>query len=274
MTLGRACESDRGALTALWKTAFPKDGEEDISAFLSLFPSLSSALVLREGRKVVSMLYLLPLALEHNGVRLRAYNIYAGATLPPYRGRGCYRALLDYAAAMAGKEGVAALVLRPASVRLFESYRRMGFTEILPCARFSVERESVSAGGSVRPVMACEYLRERKKCLRGLDVSFADWDENIMSYALRWCRAWAWDGGCALAEERGEKLTVWELLCPHCEVRARCAGLWEKYPRASGMTVYGPACLGDGGDVRPYGLMRRLSPDVPKTPYYMGYAME
>lgn len=201
----RACEQDREALVTLWRLSFEEDTPEDIDRFLDTFAFEQTAFVLCEDGAVCAALYVLAAAIEDAGKRLPVGYIYAGAVHPAKRGRGCYRCLLAFAYETAKADGLAALMLRPASAALAQSYRRMGFTVPLVCDEPTAANDALKGASSV---CADVYIARRRECFRDSGQAFVDWDERTVAYALSWCDAVLTADGCALiAREDG---TVWE----------------------------------------------------------------
>ncbi len=229
VTCRRATASDRAAMKALWRLSFPEDADEDIELFFKTFQPAATAYVLCEADVVCSMLFLLPTAVQDGEYRFAAGYIYAGATHPDARGKGYYRRLLDFVTQTAKQEGTAALLLRPATASLADSYRRMGF--------------SVPLYGNAHPrgdadvpmtVDAGAYGMIRRDRLRG--QAFVDWDDRTIAYALSWCNAGADKTAAMLYDTE----TVWEslpvkmqtetaLLMPLTEIFRTTTPIWFGY---------------------------------------------
>ncbi len=196
----RARTNDREAVIALWREAFG-DPREHIVYFLETFDYINTAFVLCENECVCSMLFLLPTAVQDGERRFNAGYIYAGATRSDARGKGYYRRLLSFAEDAARQEGRTALLLRPATSSLADSYRRMGFTVPL----YGNGRPSRGMVSNT-PLTATEYGACRRRQLCG--QAYVDWDDRTLTYALSWCKASA-DGVCITLYDED---TVWESL--------------------------------------------------------------
>lgn len=195
----RARADDREALADLWREAFG-DPCEEIARFLETFDHTKTAFVLCEDGRVRSMLFLLPTAVQDGERRYPAGYIYAGATQTDARSKGYYRRLLTFVADTAKQEGTAALLLRPATEELADSYRRMGFSVPL------YGNSRLQKTNRVHTLTAKQYGACRRKRLGG--QAYVDWDDRTLAYALSWCRA---DGDeTSLTLFDGE--TVWESL--------------------------------------------------------------
>jgi ribosomal protein S18 acetylase RimI-like enzyme len=121
-------ESDFPQALAVWQACFG-DEESYVRFFWEHCFPLCRGLAWEEGGRLVSMLFLLPCALVRKSLRLPAEYVYAVATLPEYRGRGCAAALTRHAAALAKAEGKSALCLRPADEGLYGYYAKLGFVK-------------------------------------------------------------------------------------------------------------------------------------------------
>jgi len=198
--LRRAQASDREALIALWMQAFG-DTREEVERFLQVFACERTAYVLCEDGWVCSMLFVLPTAVQDGNHRFAAGYIYAGATRADARSKGYYRRLLAYVAQAERDKGTAALLLRPATDRLADSYRRMGFTVPL---YGNTDRDAKIPSGDA--LDARTYAALRRERLRG--QAFVDWDDRTLQYALSWCRAYTNGEHLMLCDGN----TVWEYL--------------------------------------------------------------
>ncbi len=118
--------SDAARIVPLWQACFGDD-ENYIRYFLQHAPSTNRGLLAEEDGRAVSMLFLLPGALELDGQRLPASYVYAVATAEDFRGRGLAAELIRHSAAITREEGQAALCLFPATERLYRYYEKLGF---------------------------------------------------------------------------------------------------------------------------------------------------
>lgn len=206
MICGKATFADVRAIKTLWQIAFG-DTEAEIDRFLRFFPAAEHALVLKEGDDLLSMLFLLPTS-WCDGVTSRPIGyIYAGATMPSACGNGFYKRLLDYARDYARDHGMAALVLRPATAALEDSYRRMGFTVPLTCDETTTVMPLDAQPSDAASYVLCRRAQLQKQC-----VPFVDWDENTIAYAMTWCRVVCTANGAALYTDEDGIPTVWEWL--------------------------------------------------------------
>lgn len=251
-----ADERDIPTLKSLWAAAFPDEDATDIDAFFDRFFNMCAVPLVCENGTAVSMLFLIPQRLRCPSTVVSTAYIYAGATRTDRRGRGLYRLLLTYAEQVARKNGVQALFLRPASARLEESYRRMGFTVPMCC-----DCTDVQGDGDITfsEMSAAAYAERRRFLLDRLTVPYVDWDEAVIAHAQRWCRTVSCgEGACALvARDNGR---IWEYLSTDATVRWPFAVRACRFPGSS-TTI---------GLLKPLDDMDALK----SSPLYMGYGLE
>lgn len=243
---------DLDTLKRLWKDTFTDDSAEDIAAFIAMAFEDGYVLVADDNGEIVSMLFLLPqLLVFPAGVRSVGY-IYAGATAAHRRGEGLYRRLLRFAARCGKKEQLSGLFLRPADEALAKSYRRMGFTVDMTCDSFS----TTACADGWQLLTPSEYTAARRRALLADGVSFIDWSDTTVAYAMRWCRAVRRGNRIALVGDANGQPFAWE---------------WIGYgsnaaPTSCGRTV---------GERETVGLMQWLTDEEPApTNVYMGYGLE
>ncbi|MBQ6119275.1 MAG: GNAT family N-acetyltransferase [Clostridia bacterium] len=184
-------ERDLPALTEIWKVCF-HDPEEYIRFFYrENFPYLSAA-VYTEDDRPVSMLHMLEASFADGPRRLDARFLYAGGTLPAFRGRGYYGALFRYVTALADREGFA-LFGKPASRELLPYYQALGFRQDA-CLRLVTIRPAERLPLSFSPLTPHEYNRLRDLAFAGRP--YAKWTDRHVG----WCFADnEWFGGQALS---------------------------------------------------------------------------
>ncbi len=230
-----ATHADAEMMLALWREAFPEDTEEDITAFLDRF--IHTAVVIADGNRVVSMLFLLPASLCCGEREFPVAYIYAGATASTHRSQGLYRRLIEFAAAQVKHSGGAALFLRPADEALAVSYRRMGFTVPLYTARAAI------ACGSVMD--AASFTHQKHACFARLSVAHIVWSVDVIDYLQSFTTAYLHENGdMSLASPDG--------MC----LEYVCASRWDAPLSA--------------------GLLRPLDNETfaQLAPIYMGYGLE
>ena len=113
----------------LYNLAFGEDKPFDDLLFADFFEYCHT---LFEGDRLVSMLFLLPCELCFEDKILPVQYIYAAATQPDQRGKGHMGRLLDQI-----KRQESIFLLRPATDKLVDYYKRQGFTPFNAEARLS-----------------------------------------------------------------------------------------------------------------------------------------
>lgn len=122
-------------LSALWETVFG-DGPEYTSVFFDTAFCPEDSLLWTEGTEPVSMLFLLPVFLRiPSGETVRGRYVYAVATHPAHRGKGCCGALLRAADVLTEKRGERFTSLHPASDSLYGFYGRFGYQTAFSCTQ-------------------------------------------------------------------------------------------------------------------------------------------
>lgn len=194
--LGAATTADREGMIALWRVAFPEDDEQDITVFLDRF--LNTAYVVRDGDRVVSMAFLLSATVWTVEREYPVGYIYAGATLPAYRGQGLYRRLLEYTAQKATQKGLVALFLRPADAALERSYRRMGFTvSLITC-------KNDTPIGAVGSLGVTAFASKKHARLSRVNMPHIMWSAGVIAYLETYTTACLTvDGALVLSAENG-----------------------------------------------------------------------
>ena len=239
----RAVASDCAELSMIWRLAFPEDTQADIEMFFAVFPPEERAFVLCAGETVCSMLFLIPASFKKASERHSVGYIYAGATLPSARGQGYYKQLIAYVEATAKAEGIAMLMLCPATRELSYSYRRMGFTRPLLVTERELTDEDLLNSTAVSPQM---FAAHRREWMRENGHAFIDWDDKMYDYAANWCEAlvtangqWLWisrDGKrvleCIPWQTSDERIAPFaKSLCPSIDFKqSECAiPIWFGY---------------------------------------------
>lgn len=121
-------DDDKLQLIDLWRTSFD-DSEEFINLFFDRVYRKENALFIKENGRIVSALQMLPYVMTYYGTEISVSYIYAACTLPSERGKGLMRRLIQEAFDVMGKRKVALTVIIPAEPRLFDYYRKAGYTE-------------------------------------------------------------------------------------------------------------------------------------------------
>lgn len=118
--------TDREGLIVLWQEAFG-DSREAIEFFLErrFFPD--NTLVAEENGRIASMLFLFDGEVKADDKLLKAYYLYAAATLKEFRGKGIMAAMLKEAETLARNRRVDLICLKPAEKSLYDFYKKHGY---------------------------------------------------------------------------------------------------------------------------------------------------
>ncbi|MBQ3277056.1 MAG: GNAT family N-acetyltransferase [Oscillospiraceae bacterium] len=149
---------DEGGLRALWKRVFA-DSDLFLDTFFREIYVPGMAAVMEDGGTIVSAAYCIPFGM--------ARYIYAVATAPEHRGRGCGKAVTLFAAD--GKDAY----LCPASKELRRWY--MDAMGALPASI----RPAFTPTGALKPIPAEEYVRRREALLER--VPHAEYSPGILA---------------------------------------------------------------------------------------------
>lgn len=250
-------EEDLPQLRALWQMAFG-DGEEFLELFFRGYDCPERTLVLCEGGRVMTMLFLLPTTLvDGKGGFMPMPYVYALATHREARGKGCARRLLGFAGRWARQMGAEGISTVPAEPSLHKFFASAGFREGFSSRKIALCWEELSQGeieGSIVPVDARSYNLLREELLREIPhVAYPDQLVELQRGMSRQTGAdlyriyAAGQQGCAAAE-RGEEDTVVakELLCPG-GMMASAQRLLARALPAARYQFRTPAAQGDAG---------------------------
>lgn len=205
--------NDTAALKRLWKRSFGDD-DSFINMFFNDFYTPGMATVLDYAAEIVSAGYSFPgfeLVSTQGDVLPLTYG-YAIGTLPDRRSRG-FGARVTIAMQEAAWEKNSGFCISPA-----EDGLRKWYGGIIGAKNHFIFREcNVSAGdlsgvapSQIRPVTPTEYNELRNSFLRG--TAHVRFPLEVMEYQSLLCRftcggMYATDGGCAIIEDSGRKVT-------------------------------------------------------------------
>lgn len=189
----QARREDIPALIKMWNVCF--HDPEDYAAFFyrEIFDDIT-AFVYAVDDRPVSMLHWMDSAFVDGAGRREAKFLYAGGTLPAYRGRGYYGALFGHVKELARDNGFA-LFGKPASRDLVPSYQAIGLIQDA-CFRLVTATPGEMLPLAFSPLTPEEYNRMRNAAFAG--VPHAEWPDRH----VRFCAAEnEWFGGKTLAVE-------------------------------------------------------------------------
>ena len=270
------------ALKAIWAASFPEDPPEAIEDFFARCFRPEECLTAFEGGEPVSMVFLLPALYQRGGKAFPVQYIYAAATLPAWRGRGIFGALLRGALEEGRRRGQFASFLHPGEPSLAAYYGRFGYRAGFRAAVDRLNREEMlTAGGSaagIRLLAGCpDYAARRDRLLAG-SGAYVKWEERLAGLAVSSAVSagggvLAGPDGLALCEPSGGVLAVRELLCPPQRRADYLCALAAQFD-APAYHIHRPAQAGETGET--VGLIRPLHPEAEDwdAASYMGLTLE
>ena len=202
MNIDYPAPSQIPALRRLWKAAFG-DSEEFLDLFFSRGFSPKRCRCLTIGGQTAAALYWFDA--EYDGQKY-AY-LYAVATDPKHRGRGCCRTLMEDVKELLAGQGYAGLLLVPQDEALAAMYRRMGYTDCTTVTEFAAPAEPTPL--ALRRLTPAEYAQVRRRLLpAGSVLQEGDALAFLGGYAL----FFTGDGWAAAVSLEGPRLHCHELL--------------------------------------------------------------
>lgn len=175
-------------LIQLWQESFG-DSTDYIQMFLrNRICGQKTAVCFAEG-VAVSAAYLLPLRYNMaDGSSMPCYYLYAAATLPGYRGKGCFGEIL----AFIREHILEPVILVPAGERLAAYYKKQGFSLWLSGKEAQYSKEQITSEDRELPVKRQEQIRETNASeytayrMQQLNMPGAmPWDKEMMAYICR-----------------------------------------------------------------------------------------
>ena len=170
---------DREGIIALWQEAFG-DSREAVEMFLNNRYLPQNTLVAEENGKIASMLFLLDGEVKAYDKLLKAYYLYAAATLKEFRGKGIMAQMLREAEKLAQSGGVDLICLKPAEESLYRFYEKHGYKTV-----FSIKTVTLIADySSVTDVSGIcpNIFAARETAFAGLDRFI--WSKEAIDYAI------------------------------------------------------------------------------------------
>lgn len=165
-------------LIHLWEQSFG-DNEEYISMFLEWNALEIKIAAYEADNKIVSVAYLLPVSYcDKAGKKVLCRYLYAAATLPQYRSKGYFAALLKYIQT-AVEEPV---ILVPGEASLVDYYEKQGFFiwQEKKTMELLLDKKKALKELEVTEISAAEYLEIREGALE--NQSHMQWDTHFMAY--------------------------------------------------------------------------------------------
>lgn len=132
---------DREGIIALWQEAFG-DSREAVELFLDNCCLPQNTFVAEENGKIASMLFLLDGKIKVADNLLKAYYLYAAATLKELRGKGIMAQMLKEAEKLAQDRGVDLICLKPAEKSLYDFYKKHGYKTVFATKFVTLKTQS------------------------------------------------------------------------------------------------------------------------------------
>lgn len=132
--------TDRESLIILWQEAFG-DSREAVEIFLDKRCLTQNTLVADVDGKIASMLFLLEGKIKAKDKILKAYYLYAAATLKEFRGKGIMAQMLCEAEKLAQSRGIDLICLKPAEKSLYGFYKKHGYKTVFATKNVSVKAD-------------------------------------------------------------------------------------------------------------------------------------
>ena len=118
----------------LWRISFPEDTEEFIRFYFTRKYRKENNLFICRGNTVVSSLQILPYDMTFHGGEIKTAYLAGASTHPSERNKGLMFNLLKNAFREMRSRGIALTTLIPASKKLFDYYRKVGYTPVFDYA--------------------------------------------------------------------------------------------------------------------------------------------
>lgn len=278
--IGLAEEGLERQLDRLWRASF--NDPMKVSRYFMKYKYLpQNCVVYTEGEEVVSALHLLPAKIQLEGKLYPAQYVYAAATLPEFRNKGCMSQLLDFAAELGRQRGIACSVLVPSTQSLFKFYEKFGYHPFFYVRSVKVERgklRTMAIGGKVdvaaisnklmASVRASAFTEQDGHIIWGKEaVSFAEDFQYICGGDVF---SAAKDGSVGYAffrkgESMGEITEIvadentFPALAYQMVTTEKCGMFQFRLPVKSRL-------FAGEGEVLPFGMLCRLRDDIPTLP--------
>lgn len=168
-----ACSHLYEQLIIIWQESFG-DSKEYVQNFFEQNKKHTKVVLCEKESQVVSATYLLPVSyMQKDSTILRCFYLYAAATLPTFRGQGCFSQILRFV----NEHINAPVILVPASMRLADYYKRHGFYIWLTENQEAIGQLENTKAKPITKEAYCEYRKEV------LDKpGSVVWDDEMLDY--------------------------------------------------------------------------------------------
>lgn len=259
-------------LFELWKKCF-EDENSIISSFFDYVYDGSLCVSEERDGTTVSAFHLIPC--EYH--RKKCLYLYAAATLPEYREQGIMTQLVGRAEKIAKMHNAAFIYIYPANESLYQFYKKLGFSRVIPAIRVVKDRDELPVPDSVQRCGIREFFALLRKNARLFHAPVPEKrvlpyletisDNAVFSYCVR-------DGElCALAaceKKEGTAVSLFADARDGCyeELLASFAVFGEgKYE------ITAPACLNPDGQTEDNGMLMPFSGNIDIQRIYTGFNM-
>lgn len=168
-----ACSHLYEQLIIIWQESFG-DSKEYVQNFFEQNKKHTKVVLCEKESQVVSATYLLPVSyMQKDSTILRCFYLYAAATLPTFRGQGCFSQILRFV----NEHINAPVILVPASMRLADYYKKHGFHIWLTENQTAIAKlENVVS----KPITKEAFCKFRKEVLH--KPGSVIWDDEMLDY--------------------------------------------------------------------------------------------
>ncbi len=125
-SVGTARKNDYPELKLLFQEIFG-DSSKAVNNFFEKTVCENNIVCVRDGEKIVSMLYIVDCEIHFKGVFYKSAYIYAVGTRKEYRGLGCMKISFNFLEKLSYERGYSYLILVPENDGLIKMYKKLGF---------------------------------------------------------------------------------------------------------------------------------------------------
>ncbi len=223
--------------------------------------------------KIVSSLSMLATNIYINGKLEPANYIYAAATLPEHRNRGCMSKLLEFSCELASTRGEKYSALLPAKDDLYNYYVKIGYESFFKIKFLNISNEQMrncvmeNSKSNMNDSLKkkCDIYEIRNNICKGIDGSVI-WDKQSVDYALRLNQyfdgstVFSSDGYAVCFMDNENCVQVTEFMCKEDGIKNLLTAIYMQYPLMDykfrvpvNMNI-----LNLEGEVRQFGMIRKI----------------
>lgn len=183
-------KNDSQQLVNIWQICFG-DKREYIESFFERFGDSMKVGVYEEDGKIVSSLYCLEAELKFDGTSVKAWYLYAVATLPKFRKRGYASILINEVKNAA--DGRRVLFLTPSNEENRRFYEKLGFKDGCYSCVTEFKKTDKAANIELRERKDESLFSGRENVLR--EYPHVSWNEKHLDFAFNENTYLAFEGG-------------------------------------------------------------------------------